>query len=107
MANANHKACKSKINTIRLEDIELSSINDLPTLAEYSYKVFVSRQNHILTPDECEWVKQAFYSRDTQDKLMYSIASKLCIQPSENTPRDIFYQILLKGLEQLGGVTHG
>ena len=92
MANANHTAHTSKINTIRLEDIELSSINDLPTLAEYSYKVFVSRQNHILTPDECEWVKQAFYSRNTQDKLMYSIASKLCIQPSENAPRDIFYR---------------
>ena len=46
-------------------------------------------------------------NRDTQDKLMYSIASKLCIQPSENAPRDIFYQILLKGLDQLGGATHG
>lgn len=114
MANTNHTAHTSKINTIRLQDIELASINDLPSLAEYGYKVFVSKQNHVLTPEECEWVKLSFFCHSSQDiaqkmgltvnavtKLAYSIASKLCVQPSENIHRDIFFQILLKGLEAL------
>jgi hypothetical protein len=114
MANANHTAHTSKINTIRLQDIELASINDLPTLAEYGYKVFVSKQNNVLTPDECEWVKLSFFCHNSQEiaqkmgltvnavtKLAYSITSKLCIQLSENIHRDIFFQIMLKGLGAL------